>query len=331
MARPSIRFFPFAFVPCPLSAPRLTRLPLRPVRPASRTAGTYRPFGSGPSGVNSTPKYTTKSSSSTISILLRPTSLILIFVPILTGFLGVWQLKRLRWKLDLIEEVDRNLHKEPMLLPANINLDALPEFAFRRVLIKGHFDGPPILLGPQTYEGFPGYHLILPFLRSDGGSTLLVNRGFITTTRANAIRAGTQVPPGLTLDKEGKLVGTGEEVVLEGLLPKTGEKTVWMHENKPETNEWFWKDVEKMAEVAGGEEKGVQPVLVDVIAEPDQSPTLLMQQGIPVGRPAHVELRNQHAQYAAIWLSLSASTTVMLGYILTRGKGKPKTRRPKLY
>lgn len=147
-----------------------------------------------------------------------------------------------------------------------ISLDALPEFSFRRVLIKGHFDGPPILLGPQTYEGFPGYHLILPFLRSDGGSTILVNRGFITTTRANSIRAGTQVPPGLTLDKEGKLVGTGEEVVLEGLLPKTGEKTVWMHENKPETNEWFWKDVEKMAEVAGGEEKGVQPVLVDVIA-----------------------------------------------------------------
>lgn len=120
MARPSIRFFSFASAPCPLSTPRLTRLSLRPVRPATRTQGTYRPFGSAPSGVNSTPKYTPKSSSSTISVLLRPTSLILIFVPILTGFLGVWQLKRLRWKLDLIEEVDRNLHKEPMLLPGNI-------------------------------------------------------------------------------------------------------------------------------------------------------------------------------------------------------------------
>ncbi|OXC68299.1 mitochondrial protein required for respiration [Cryptococcus neoformans Bt63] len=328
MARPSIRLFSLAFAPRPLGTPQVARLSLRP-----RATGTHRPFGSAPSGVNpTTPKYTPKSSS-TISILLRPTSLILIFVPILTGFLGVWQLKRLRWKLDLIEEVDRNLHKEPMLLPGNINLDALPEFSFRRVLIKGQFTGPPILLGPQTYEGFPGYHLILPFLRpgDGGGSTILVNRGFITTTRANAIRAGTQVPPGLTLDKAGKLVGTGEEVVVEGLLPKTGERTVWMHENKPETNEWFWKDVDKMAEVCGGEEKGVQPVLVDALAEPDQSPTLLMQQGIPVGRPAHVELRNQHAQYAAIWLSLSASTTVMLGYILTRGKGKPKTRRPKLY
>lgn len=289
MARPSIRFFSLAFAPRPVGTPQVARLSLRP-----RTTGTHRPFGSAPSGVNpTTPKYTPKSSS-TISILLRPTSLILIFVPILTGFLGVWQLKRLRWKLDLIEEVDRNLHKEPMLLPGNIkwvslpsplllrdkkqiadgvyfwgdSLDALPEFSFRRVLIKGQFTGPPILLGPQTYEGFPGYHLILPFLRpgDGGGSTILVNRGFITTTRANAIRAGTQVPPGLTLDKAGKLVGTGEEVVVEGLLPKTGERTVWMHENKPETNEWFWKDVDKMAEVCGGEEKGVQPVLVDALA-----------------------------------------------------------------
>lgn len=156
----------------------------------------------------------------------------------------------------------------------DFSMDALPEFSFRRVLIKGQFTGPPILLGPQTYEGFPGYHLILPFLRpgdgggssGGGGSTILVNRGFITTTRANAIRAGSQVPPGLTRDKAGKLVGNGEEVVVEGLLPKTGERTVWMHENKPETNEWFWKDVEKMAEVCGGEEKGVQPVLVDALA-----------------------------------------------------------------
>lgn len=40
----------------------------------------------------------------------------------------------------------------------------------------------------------------------------------------------------------------------------------------PERGEWFWKDVERMAEWAGGEEKGVQPVLVDVI---DRELTLL--------------------------------------------------------
>lgn len=136
MARPSIRLFSLAFAPRPVGTPQVTRLSLRP-----RTTGTHRPFGSAPSGVNpTTPKYTPKSSS-TISILLRPTSLILIFVPILTGFLGVWQLKRLRWKLDLIEEVDRNLHKEPMLLPGNIKWVPLPSPLLLRDKKKKIADG----------------------------------------------------------------------------------------------------------------------------------------------------------------------------------------------
>ena len=59
-------------------------------------------------------------SGSTRSQLLKPTSIVLIFVPILCGILGVWQVKRLRWKVALIDEVDRNLHKDPLVLPANI-------------------------------------------------------------------------------------------------------------------------------------------------------------------------------------------------------------------
>lgn len=46
--------------------------------------------------------------------------MVLIFVPILTGFLGVWQIQRLKWKVALIEEVDRNLEREPMILPGTI-------------------------------------------------------------------------------------------------------------------------------------------------------------------------------------------------------------------
>ena len=33
----------------------------------------------------------------------------------------------------------------------------------------------------------------------------------------------------------------------------------------PEKGEWFWKDVQRMADWCGGEERGVQPVLVDAI------------------------------------------------------------------
>ncbi|OCF44748.1 mitochondrial protein required for respiration [Kwoniella heveanensis CBS 569] len=287
---------------------------------------TLRSSSSSASSANANvPRYTTKKTSA--SNLFKPTTIILICVPILTGFLGVWQLKRLKWKLELIDEVDRNLQKPPMLLPANINLSALPDFSFRRVIIRGKFEGPPILFGPQTKDGFPGYHLILPFARSDG-STILVNRGFITTTRATAIRERRQAAPGLNIDGG----SDGKEYEVEGMLTRKGERTIWSPENNVKTNEWFWKDVEGMAEwakVASGGEREVQPVLVDAIEEPDSSYTLLMNQGVPVGRPPQVELRNQHAQYAAIWLSLSASTAGMLVYVLTKGKAQP-SRRPRI-
>ncbi|ORY23698.1 SURF1 family-domain-containing protein [Naematelia encephala] len=241
-------------------------------------------------------------------------------MPIVTFFLGVWQVKRLRWKLDLIEEIERNIEREPMLLPPHVNLTALPDFAFRRVLLKGHFEGPPLLFGPIVEQGFPGYALILPFVRSPlpnsttVPSTILVNRGFITKTRAEGIKAGTEPVPGL---KDG-------EVVIEGMLTKrfTEGKGSWTPENEPEKNEWFWKDAKGMAEFVGGEERGVQPVLVDAIDDGSIPSSYLMQQGIPVGRPPTVEVRNQHATYAMTWFSLSAATAIMLVLLFRRGKGK---------
>ena len=60
---------------------------------------------------------------------------------------------------------------------------------------------------------------------------------------------------------------TGKELVIEGMLSKKFDegKGSWQHDNEPEKNLWFWKDVPGMAEWLGGEEKGIQPVLVDAI------------------------------------------------------------------
>lgn len=45
----------------------------------------------------------------------------------------------------------------------------------------------------------------------------------------------------------------------------------------------------------------------------------LLEKGQPIGRPATVELRNQHAVYAATWFSLSGATSVMLALLLRKG------------
>lgn len=49
----------------------------------------------------------------------------------------------------------------------------------------------------------------------------------------------------------------------------------------PEKGEWFWKDVQRMADWCGGEERGVQPVLVDVIDRKSERPIGLIR---PTGR-----------------------------------------------
>ena len=60
------------------------------------------------------------------------------------------------------------------------SLSVVPDFAFRKVLLKGKFDySHAMLVGPRVRDGTHGYHLVVPLVRSDG-STVLVDRGFVT-------------------------------------------------------------------------------------------------------------------------------------------------------
>lgn len=80
------------------------------IRPLRRHARSY--------ATPSTP--TPSPSTSSKKIKFGPMTVILVCVPLLTGYLGVWQIQRLNWKLGLIEDVDRNLSKDPLILPDDI-------------------------------------------------------------------------------------------------------------------------------------------------------------------------------------------------------------------
>lgn len=51
---------------------------------------------------------------------LNPTILVLGFIPILTFTLGTWQLQRLQWKVNLIDELKEKLEREPITLPRQV-------------------------------------------------------------------------------------------------------------------------------------------------------------------------------------------------------------------
>lgn len=51
---------------------------------------------------------------------VTPTMLLLGFVPIFTFALGTWQLQRLQWKVNLIDELEEKLQLQPLSLPRRI-------------------------------------------------------------------------------------------------------------------------------------------------------------------------------------------------------------------
>lgn len=66
-------------------------------------------------------------------------------------------------------------------------------------------------------------------------------------------------------------------------------------------------------------EHHVLPILLEEVYDGYDSATRLAR-GVPIGRSATIELRNQHAVYAATWLSLSAATAGMFVLLVRRGR-----------
>ncbi|KAL5494942.1 SHY1 [Sanghuangporus weigelae] len=237
--------------------------------------------------------------------------------PILTFALGTWQIQRLKWKVNLIDDLQEKLQRPPIELPDFVNLDVLQEFTFRKVHVKGRWDhAHTVLLTPRVHDGTKGVHVITPFVRSDG-STILVDRGFVSDDFAKP-------------EYWQKTFEDQEEVEIIGMLRTSQARNYFTPDNHPEKGEWYWVDVNSLAEYAGGEAAGVQPVFIEAIFEGHPGEVHVnKQRGVPVGRPPTVEVRNSHAAYVATWYSLSALTAFMFIHLLRKRARAPSRRMPR--
>jgi surfeit locus 1 family protein len=185
-------------------------------------------------------------------------------VPFFTFALGTWQLKRLKWKIDLIDELEEKLQLAPLTLPGKIkyvqpvnstfasdrnSLSVIPEFVYRRVMLKGKWDPEhAMIFTPRVREGVHGVNVVMPLVR-ENGSTILVDRGFVSNAHLDSS----------TLSQGNGLV----EII--GMLRTSQKRNSFTPDNQPESGKWYWTDVEAMASYAGGEKAGVQPVFVEQI------------------------------------------------------------------
>ncbi|XP_014290515.1 surfeit locus protein 1 [Halyomorpha halys] len=226
---------------------------------------------------------------------------LLLIIPISAFFLGTWQVKRKKWKEELIEGL-RNITKiPPVSLPTE--LSEIAEMEFRRVTITGEFDhsgemylGPRSLLvdGESTYSGklvssagngSSGYYVITPFIRSDTKEKILVNRGWVSFSQKNP-----------KLRENGQIKG---EVEINGVIRHSEGPPSFGPTKKEDVRIWFVRNVEQMAEMAGAE-----PIFIDASADTTVP-------GGPIGGQTRASFRNEHLSYILTWYSLSAATGLM--------------------
>lgn len=203
--------------------------------------------------------------------------------------LGVWQVQRLLWKQDLIDTVTAQMAEPPVALPARIDDPAV--WRYRRVTVTGTFlHDKEIHLIAHDGHGRLGYNVITPLVRQDGGGTVLVNRGWVSTDNKDpATRA------------EGQVSGV---VTIDGIVRLPWRQGWFVPDNDVQANVWFWGDVTGMAAAAGVDAPALL-VGADATANPGD---------LPVGGQTRVTFRNDHLQYALTWFALAICLVVI--YVL---------------
>ncbi|OJJ61317.1 hypothetical protein ASPSYDRAFT_43258 [Aspergillus sydowii CBS 593.65] len=213
-----------------------------------------------------------------------PGLIILALIPIISFALGTWQIQRLDWKTNLIAKYEDRLVREPLPLPPRVDPSVVSEFDYRRVYVTGRLrHDQEMLIGPRMREGQDGFMVITPLERGEGESTVLINRGWISKK---------------TMDQKDRPEGLPKgEVTVEGLIREPWKKNMFTPDNKPEEGRFYFPDVEQMAALTGSQAVWIEQTMVqDLLEAMDREA-----KGIPIGRAAEVNLRNNHSQYIFTW------------------------------
>ena len=89
---------------------------------------------------------------------LRSLTIVFLFISFVTFILGIWQLYRLNWKNDLIENINNSINA-----PKNFNNNEKYEELITVSLNNDYdFIDNPIFLESKTQLGKVGYHAVLP-------------------------------------------------------------------------------------------------------------------------------------------------------------------------
>ena len=206
--------------------------------------------------------------------------------------LGVWQVERRAWKLDLIARVEAGTRTAPLSVPRP-GLDVRAS-EYRRVTATGSFLHDRETLVQALTERGAGFWVLTPLRTSQG--MVLINRGFVSSERRDpATRAAAQV---------------AGPVTVTGLLRVSEPKGGFLRSNDLGGDRWYSRDVPAIAAARGIGQAA--PFFVDADATPNPG-------GWPVGGLTVLRFNNNHLVYALTWFGLAGFSLAAL-FLLFRRK-----------
>lgn len=212
-------------------------------------------------------------------------------------WLGLWQLDRLAWKLDLIEIAQQRAYGDSLALGDVLARLALEDMRYQKVVLSGAFDHTNEVFVYAPHRLGQGFRVITPFLPLTG-PPVLVDRGWVPNDRRPAAAR-----------PDGQVHG---ETSLEGIIILAGQSTLGVAGHQGGDPVWMYRDLQGMADYIG-----LNPVApVFVVALPAHGDP-------PWPRPEAPDLsfRNSHLSYAVTWFGLAfALVSVYIAFNVSQGR-----------
>ncbi|WP_459618616.1 SURF1 family protein [Bordetella sp. 2513F-2] len=247
----------------------------------------------------STPTQTTASRPRSTAKLVF---LALVAIVLFAGFcaLGMWQMERRAWKLELISQVQERVHLPPAPAPGVAQWPALSRTAdeYRHVRATGtyRYDRQTLVQASTDYGS--GYWVMTPLQLRDGG-IVLVNRGFV-------------LPAWRKQQDQG---GPAGETEVAGLLRMSEPDLPILRHNQPSQDLWYSRDTQAIAAARGLDT--VAPYFIDAgkTAGPAPDPAVAPVPGLTV-----LDFHNNHLSYAITWFAMAAMVIVGVVIVVRTGR-----------
>ncbi|MDC0617511.1 SURF1 family protein [Candidatus Pelagibacter ubique] len=195
--------------------------------------------------------------------------------------LGSWQIIRLNWKLELINQIETSLKDIP------VNLSNSKHKNYLRVKTRGSIDfEKQIYLYNLNEKGTPGFEVINPL--KVGNNNYLLNRGWIPFNK-----------------KEDETINVIDENYINGVLRKQIKPNIFKPENDLSENYWFTLDRDDIFKFTG---KNFSPYVIYLSGNNE----------FPKPKSITANISNNHKKYALTWFSLAIS--ILLIYLYLRKK-----------